>query len=94
MSLTEEEFVESFNFGLVQVVYEWSRGMPFKEITELTDVSEGKQITRGDSFYRLTRGSSCFEGLMKGYLMAKSKKIRLKFWGIFFLHEWFVPVDC
>ncbi len=50
MSLTEEEFVESFNFGLVQVVYEWSRGMPFKEITELTDVSEGKQITRGTPF--------------------------------------------
>ena len=44
MSVTEEEYVESFNFGLVQVVYEWARGMPFKEITELTDVSEGEWI--------------------------------------------------
>ena len=42
MSLTEEEYVASFRFGLVQVVYEWARGMPFKEITELTDISEGK----------------------------------------------------
>lgn len=41
MSLSEEEFIESFRFGLVQVVYEWARGMPFKEITELTDISEG-----------------------------------------------------
>eukprot|EP00794_Sanderia_malayensis_P015879 gene15879-17479_t len=41
MSMTKEEYLESFNFGLVQVVYEWARGMPFKEITELTDVSEG-----------------------------------------------------
>eukprot|EP00112_Aurelia_sp_Birch-Aquarium-sp1_P007962 Seg187.3 transcript_id=Seg187.3/GoldUCD/mRNA.D3Y31 product="Helicase SKI2W" protein_id=Seg187.3/GoldUCD/D3Y31 len=41
MSLTEEEYIASFRFGLVQVVYEWARGMPFKEITELTDISEG-----------------------------------------------------
>ena len=37
-----EEFVEQFKFGLVQVVYEWARGMPFYEITDLTDVQEGK----------------------------------------------------
>ena len=41
MSLTEEEYVASFRHGLVQVVYEWSRGMSFKEITEITDISEG-----------------------------------------------------
>ena len=41
LSLTEEEYVESFRFGLVQVVYEWARGIPFKEITELTDIPEG-----------------------------------------------------
>ena len=54
MSLTEEEFVESFRFGLVQVVYEWARGMPFKEITELTDIKEG---TRFKIF-------SCFQHLL------------------------------
>ena len=35
------DFVEQFNFGLVEVVYEWSKGMPFSEITQLTDVQEG-----------------------------------------------------
>ena len=35
------EYVESFNFGLVEVVYEWARGMPFADITKLTDVQEG-----------------------------------------------------
>merc|ERR1719186_796515 len=35
------DFVEQFNFGLVEVVYEWARGMPFSDITQLTDVQEG-----------------------------------------------------
>jgi len=35
------DYVESFNFGLVEVVFEWARGMPFADITQLTDVQEG-----------------------------------------------------
>jgi len=35
------DYVDSFNFGLVEVVYEWARGMPFADITLLTDVQEG-----------------------------------------------------
>merc|ERR1719474_1019210 len=35
------DYVDSFNFGLVEVVYEWARGMPFADITQLTDVQEG-----------------------------------------------------
>ena len=42
MDTSCEEFVEQFKFGLVQVVYEWAKGMPFNEITDLTDVQEGK----------------------------------------------------
>ena len=38
---TPGDFVEQFNFGLVEVVYEWAKGMPFSEITQLTDVQEG-----------------------------------------------------
>ena len=41
MDTTVEDFKEQFKFGLVQVVYEWARGMPFNEITDLTDVQEG-----------------------------------------------------
>ncbi|KAF9928398.1 hypothetical protein FBU30_002396 [Linnemannia zychae] len=31
-------------FGLTEVVYEWARGMTFKQITELTDVQEGSIV--------------------------------------------------
>ncbi|XP_067416357.1 superkiller complex protein 2 [Emydura macquarii macquarii] len=36
-----EDFVAQYNFGLVEVVYEWARGVPFAEIARLTDVQEG-----------------------------------------------------
>jgi antiviral helicase SKI2 len=39
--MKETEYVDQFHFGLVQVVYEWARGMPFAQITQLTDVQEG-----------------------------------------------------
>ena len=39
--MKETEYVDQFHFGLVQVVYEWARGMPFSQITQLTDVQEG-----------------------------------------------------
>ena len=45
MDTSYEEFAEQFKFGLVQVVYEWAKGMPFIEITGLTDVQEGKLPT-------------------------------------------------
>uniref|UniRef100_M4BTY6 Helicase SKI2W n=1 Tax=Hyaloperonospora arabidopsidis (strain Emoy2) TaxID=559515 RepID=M4BTY6_HYAAE len=41
----------ALNFGLMEVVYEWARGMPFKQLCELTDVQEGsivRCITRLD----------------------------------------------
>ncbi|KAI9104054.1 antiviral helicase [Phlyctochytrium arcticum] len=34
----------SLNFGLVEVVHAWAVGIPFKEITELTDVLEGSIV--------------------------------------------------
>ena len=41
MDTPEEDFKRQFHFGLVEVVFEWARGMPFAEITNLTDVQEG-----------------------------------------------------
>jgi antiviral helicase SKI2 len=38
---SEEDFKEQFYFGLVEVVYEWSRGTPFSDIINMTDVQEG-----------------------------------------------------
>ena len=42
LSTSVEEFKEQYHFGLVEAVFEWARGMPFSEITNLTDVQEGK----------------------------------------------------
>ena len=33
MDTPVDEYVKTLNFGLVEVVYEWARGMSFKEIT-------------------------------------------------------------
>lgn len=38
-----EEFKEQYNFSLVEAVFEWARGMPLSEITNLTDVQEGRR---------------------------------------------------
>jgi superfamily II RNA helicase len=37
-----DEYLGTLKFGLVEVVYEWARGMEFAQITSLTDVAEGK----------------------------------------------------
>ena len=49
------DFVDQLNFGLVEVVYEWARGLPFAQITTLTDVQEGvivRTIQRLDEMLR------------------------------------------
>ncbi|GMF11215.1 unnamed protein product [Phytophthora lilii] len=51
----------AFNFGLMEVVYEWARGMPFKQLCELTDVQEGsivRCITRLDEVCREVRNAA------------------------------------
>ncbi|KAJ2896569.1 putative ATP-dependent RNA helicase [Zalerion maritima] len=48
-------------FGLVEVVYEWARGMSFKNITDLTDVMEGtivRTITRLDETCREVKNAA------------------------------------
>lgn len=42
LNTSVEEFKEQYKFGLVEAVFEWARGMPFSEITNLTDVQEGR----------------------------------------------------
>ena len=49
------DFVSRPRFGLVEVVYEWAKGMSFNRITDLTDVLEGtivRVITRLDETCR------------------------------------------
>lgn len=53
------EYVKDrLNFGMVHVVYEWARGVPFSDICELTAVEEGtivRCITRLDETCREVR---------------------------------------
>ncbi|KAL2269338.1 hypothetical protein VTJ83DRAFT_1522 [Remersonia thermophila] len=54
-------FTSHPRFGLVEVVYEWARGMSFKNITDLTDVLEGtivRTITRLDETCREVKNAA------------------------------------
>jgi antiviral helicase SKI2 len=55
------DFVSRPRFGLMEVVYEWARGMSFKNITDLTDVLEGtivRTITRLDEVCREVKNAA------------------------------------
>lgn len=55
------DFVSRPRFGLVEVVYEWARGMSFRNITDLTDVLEGtivRVITRLDETCREVKNAA------------------------------------
>lgn len=55
MRVPLEEYKETFHFGLMEVVFEWARGMPFSEITNLTDVEEGIVVRCIQRLYELLR---------------------------------------
>jgi len=59
------DFVSRPRFGLMEVVYEWARGMSFKNITNLTDVLEGtivRVITRLDETCREVKNAARIVG--------------------------------
>ena len=55
------DFTSRPRFGLVEVVYEWARGMSFNRITDLTDVLEGtivRVISRLDETCREVKNAA------------------------------------
>ncbi|QPG93532.1 hypothetical protein C2857_000549 [Epichloe festucae Fl1] len=59
------DFASRPRFGLMEVVYEWARGMSFKNITGLTDVLEGtivRTITRLDETCREVKNAARIVG--------------------------------
>ncbi len=66
IQLVAKDYCEnSLKFGLVHVVYEWAKGVPFKNICELTLVQEGsivRTITRLDELCREVRNCSRIVG--------------------------------
>ncbi|KAI8903183.1 NUC185 domain-containing protein [Gorgonomyces haynaldii] len=44
LDIVVQDYINSLKLGLVEVVYEWARGLEFKKITDLTDVLEGSIV--------------------------------------------------
>ncbi|CAI9630567.1 atp-dependent rna helicase dob1 [Alternaria burnsii] len=44
LTVNEEEYLKSFKYELMEVVYAWSKGATFAEICKMTDVYEGSLI--------------------------------------------------
>ncbi|KAJ1301523.1 hypothetical protein OPQ81_008771 [Rhizoctonia solani] len=77
--VADPDFAAKLKFGLVEVVYEWARGMPFEQITELTDVPEGsivRVITRLDETCREIRDAARVIG--DGDLFRKMEEAQVK----------------
>lgn len=56
-----DDFEAKSRFGLMEVVYEWAKGMSFNQITDLTDVLEGtivRVITRLDETCREVKSAA------------------------------------
>ncbi|TFK94989.1 antiviral helicase [Polyporus arcularius HHB13444] len=67
--------------GLVEVVYEWAKGMPFEQITELTDVAEGtivRVITRLDETCREVRDAARVIGDAELFKKMEEAQIKIK----------------
>ncbi|KAI8079697.1 NUC185 domain-containing protein [Gilbertella persicaria] len=65
LAISVEDYVNGLKFGLVEVVYEWANGLPFKHITDLTDVLEGsivRCISRLDETCREVMGAARMVG--------------------------------
>ncbi|KAG5731038.1 hypothetical protein E4T56_gene15574 [Termitomyces sp. T112] len=76
-----EDFRSSLKFGLVEVVYEWAKGMPFEQITALTDVAEGtivRVITRLDETCREVRDAARVIGDAALFKKMEEAQIKIK----------------
>ncbi|KJA28622.1 hypothetical protein HYPSUDRAFT_129128 [Hypholoma sublateritium FD-334 SS-4] len=76
-----EEFRSDLKFGLVEVVYEWAKGMPFEQITALTDVAEGtivRVITRLDETCREVRDAARVIGDAELFKKMEESQIKIK----------------
>ncbi|KAH9950987.1 antiviral helicase, partial [Amylocystis lapponica] len=79
-SVPGEEF-RGLKFGLSEVVYEWAKGMPFEQITELTDVAEGtivRVITRLDETCREVRDAARVIGDAELFKKMEESQIKIK----------------
>ncbi|KAF6754311.1 translation repressor [Ephemerocybe angulata] len=72
---------KTLKFGLIEVVYEWAKGMPFEQITALTDVPEGtivRVITRLDETCREVRDAARVIGDAELFQKMEDAQIKIK----------------
>ncbi|RKP17827.1 antiviral helicase [Rozella allomycis CSF55] len=76
-----DDVLTNLNFGLVEVVYEWARGMSFKDIMGLTNVLEGsivRCIVRLDETCRELRSAARIVGDTNLYKKMEEASIAIK----------------
>ncbi|KAJ3855058.1 antiviral helicase [Lentinula lateritia] len=79
--VASEDFQAKLKFGLIEVVYEWAKGMPFEQITALTDVAEGtivRVITRLDETCREVRDAARVIGDADLFKKMEESQIKIK----------------
>ncbi|KAF9444604.1 ATP-dependent RNA helicase [Macrolepiota fuliginosa MF-IS2] len=79
--VASEEFRSTLKFGLAEVVYEWAKGMPFEQITALTDVPEGtivRCITRLDETCREVRDAARVIGDARLFKKMEEAQLKIK----------------
>ncbi|KAF8320517.1 ATP-dependent RNA helicase [Cantharellus anzutake] len=71
----------TLKFGLMEVVYKWAKGMPFENLTELTDVPEGtivRVITRLEETCREVRDAARVIGDAELFRKMEEAQIKIK----------------
>ncbi|KAJ5790524.1 uncharacterized protein N7518_007535 [Penicillium psychrosexuale] len=73
MAVNEDEYVQSFHWELMEVVYEWTQGKSFADICKMTDVYEGSLIR---VFRRL---EECLRQMAQAAKVMGSEELESKF---------------
>ena len=79
--MEEVDALATVQFGLVEVVFEWSRGMSFKDITTITDVLEGsivRCIVRLEETTRELKGAARLMGNVNLFKKLEEAQLSIK----------------
>ncbi|KAJ2918359.1 hypothetical protein MD484_g2046, partial [Candolleomyces efflorescens] len=79
--VASDDYKSILKFGLIEVVYEWARGMPFEQITALTDVAEGtivRVINRLDETCREVRDAARVIGDAELFKKMEDAQLKIK----------------
>ncbi|KAJ2923033.1 hypothetical protein H1R20_g14061, partial [Candolleomyces eurysporus] len=79
--VASDDYKSILKFGLLEVVYEWAKGMPFEQITALTDVAEGtivRVINRLDETCREVRDAARVIGDAELFKKMEDAQLKIK----------------